>query len=209
MIYILSPHIDDAIFSLGGMLADLKEPFCIIDIFTITGYSLSVSGDVAEITEKRETEERAVCEKLGCTYIFLGFRDRPIRENAIDVELFERLSAIIEEGSIVYAPLCFSCFHEDHKITKSVAIDLARYDSFELRFYEDLPYVAYNGKAKESTDEAFTGLTPELIEIDIKKKMELVRMYDSQVNNKVIRPIELYAYDKASNRYTERIWHTK
>jgi len=210
VIYVLSPHIDDAIFSLGGMLAKMQN-VRVINIFSRSNYTITGLGDPNQITPMRKLEELEVCTAIGMRSTFLDVPERNLRDNQ-DIEAeWDAIKGIRKEictdGDLtIYAPLAFGCSHIDHIITKRVAEKLEEiYGAHRFVWYEDLPYVCSVDPQKETQYLAET-MCDRLHVIDIHAKMELVNMYKSQVDKNISKLLTVYAYEKEENRYIERTW---
>lgn len=99
MIVALSPHLDDAVFSCGGYLADHPDPErLIITVFTRsvsdpTGFALAcqtdkgLAADVDYMAVRRE-EDRAAAALLGCRTEHWDFAEAPHRGYDSAAELF-------------------------------------------------------------------------------------------------------------------------
>lgn len=159
---ILSPHYDDAAFSLGAWIA--RHPGgTLVDIFTRSGFVVGADLGVpdAETVERvsaiRQAEDRAFSSAHGLEVIELGLeepslRGRHSRDRAgvdDDVgQLREPLWQVLDRlvaggGQAVFCPAAIGG-HVNHIATRRVAIDWARARGRleNLRFYEDLPYAA-------------------------------------------------------------------
>jgi LmbE family N-acetylglucosaminyl deacetylase len=152
----ISPHLDDAVFSCGGRIAQLvKEgPVLVLNLFTRYLADLKIHGAV--MGAQRHQEERDAAEFLGFESRSLGELDAPFRRKAyrklgnlfhppcqqdldwlpgLRAKLFGMLSEI--EFETLYVPLGIG-WHVDHVLT---------YLAFEswpgkwpLQYYEDAPY---------------------------------------------------------------------
>jgi LmbE family N-acetylglucosaminyl deacetylase len=163
MILVISPHFDDAAFSLAAtlkLLAAAECPVRIINCFTMTEFApfLQAAG-VVSVTGLRREEEAHFAAMLGrwASSVALDFVDAPGRTGLgvrgiflrhsvpADTEAtIEKLVADLEEPQAdvpVLAPLAVGG-HIDHYISRQAAI--AKYSGFPIAFYEDLPYAARN-----------------------------------------------------------------
>lgn len=153
---ILSPHLDDAVFSCAGTIAGLLQqgPVLVINLFT--GYSTELKSRGVVLTSARYQEEAEAAAFLGFDSIMLGELDvsfrrpeyrslgnifRPPVQADLDwlPELKARLLALLATLSFkqLYAPLGIG-WHVDHVLTCAMLDDWA--GPAELLYYEDLPY---------------------------------------------------------------------
>ena len=90
--YFISPHLDDAVLSAGGLMSYLsnKTDVTMVSIFTVAGekpYTHAAKGflkycgytDADQLFADRRIEDRVVAEKLGIKSIHLGFTDGSFR----------------------------------------------------------------------------------------------------------------------------------
>lgn len=142
-IAILSPHLDDAILSCGGMIASYRGQGSIhvINLFT-------------KDMPSRIEEERRCADYLGYNSILCNLSDSPRRGYRLPFQMYGRMrkgderishkiSQIVEEivsrngVKKIYAPLAVG-MHVDHQHTFDAALRLK--GEYERLFYEDIPY---------------------------------------------------------------------
>lgn len=150
---IVSPHLDDAVFSCGGLLSTWTargERPLVLNVFSQTSL-------VASETEVRLAEERAAAAMLGYESRVLGAVDAFVRDPAYSsmTGLFDtapsvyipevdhviaRLRAALDtvEYGLVLAPLGIG-WHVDHLLAHLAACAVVPKE--RLSFYEDMPYV--------------------------------------------------------------------
>lgn len=156
-IYILSPHIDDAIFSLGGKIYEWDSMFeiIIINIFSKTSFVNGFEENEKEAMLVRKNEEKHVEKKLKNTkFIYLDFPEALLRwierKNIFsslwtkEITLSEKILQTINEkihdsNDIIYVPAWF-WNHIDHLIVR----DSIFWTKFHIRYYADLPYYGRN-----------------------------------------------------------------
>lgn len=91
--FFVSPHIDDAIFSAGGLISYLAEKtkVVIVNVFSSQGeppYTLSAKkflkqsgyGDMKTLFDNRIKEESRLADKLGIKVVNLGYTDASFRK---------------------------------------------------------------------------------------------------------------------------------
>lgn len=142
-VYVLSPHLDDAIWSLGPVLKSLTQAgheVCIITIFSDTTQP-----------QTRQAEDAKAAKQVGCLVEHLGFSDAILDGREVHAvfdenfkpspgkihQIAERVKKIVPEGGVVLAPSGFGV-HVDHLATRAVTDQLAA----RVAYYEDLPYAA-------------------------------------------------------------------
>ena len=152
----ISPHLDDAVFSCGGLIAQLvnEGPVLVLNLFTRYLGTLKMHGAVLGV--ERYEEEAAVANFLGFESRTLGELDAPFRREeyrkignlfrppvAQDIEwlpvlrqqLFAELSQL--EYQQLYVPLGVG-WHVDHVLAHMVFEPWT--SKPELQYYEDAPY---------------------------------------------------------------------
>lgn len=114
--YFISPHLDDAVFSAGGLLAFLacKTKITLITVFTeASGPPYTLSSKIFltkcggfhsafDLFEKRRLEDKAACCELKANMIHLGFVDGFFRKKRKDIAMMNVFDRIIPELNHVY-----------------------------------------------------------------------------------------------------------
>lgn len=108
--FFISPHLDDAVLSAGGLLSHLagKTPVTLINIFTNPGdkpYTMAAKGylrdcgftDAGSLYAKRYEEDAAVCALLGIQSINLGFIDGSFRRRTKTSRIVKYIAKKIPE----------------------------------------------------------------------------------------------------------------
>jgi LmbE family N-acetylglucosaminyl deacetylase len=172
---ILSPHFDDAVLSLGGLLAREGDDTLVATFFAgIPSKPLVRPWDTAcgftdstEAMRARTAEDRDALHVFGISddrvrnYRHLDswyrFSDKRSAVEASEPELKDaiktEIDALISECPV--APKVFVPgfeIHVDHKLVKQAAVELAStpsYDKAEFFFYQDLPSVYVKILAKK------------------------------------------------------------
>jgi len=163
--YIISPHRDDAAFSLGlttQALLGREVSVCIVNCFTISNYApYATVNTVSDVSELRLQEDKTFLAGLAAEqlagFVDIGRVDALLRLrshtsrvrtrrrlNETDSEeirgLSTDLSHVVRSG-ICLAPLALGD-HLDHRIARNAAIFSVRSTGALLGFYEDQPYAA-------------------------------------------------------------------
>ena len=225
---ILSPHIDDVVLSIGGSLIQWLERGITVSVVNVFSRSASPffwrSG--AECNSKKETElrkaeEARIAKKLGDIFVYLDYPSCTCRElkyfrpwlpvwlHAIlptDRKLFRvlkrYLGEVLKEHVELYIPIAPDPgAHIDHVLLRDsclAAIEAGQNHSCSIFLYEDQPYCSRH-KIDEILIEA--GIEFDMVGIDIDRKIEISRMYESQVRSKWLMEIEDYHNEIGGERF--------
>ncbi|MFF0742181.1 PIG-L deacetylase family protein [Streptomyces sp. NPDC004111] len=147
---VLSPHFDDAVFSLGATLAGLPGPTAVVTVYggapapdvPVSWWDSTCGFSTAhEAHRARVAEDAEACAKVGVEQVVLDHPDGPYAEGpelpGLDAFL-ERLPA----GTDVWAPLGSNqSDHENVRVRATRA--LARLGAPPPLVYADLPYTGH------------------------------------------------------------------
>lgn len=154
---VLSPHYDDAVYSLWHQLTPASR---VITIFA--GYpadekpsewDLSTGfSNARDAIAARSEENRAALAQTGADSLDLAFLDTVFRKpgELQPEQLAEILKRHLTPDAQVLAPLgfSFSFRHPDHNLTREAA-KLLLSDGRDVAFYADIPYVLQPNKLKK------------------------------------------------------------
>nr|AAD27813.1 unknown [Streptomyces lavendulae]AAD32721.1 MitC [Streptomyces lavendulae] len=157
---VLSPHADDAVWSLGGRLArwaaEGPRP-TVVTVFAGPAAGKPESWRSAADPAVRRAEDRAACAELGVRHVPLGFTDAALRTasgaylyasprrlfgpwHPADLPLLEEVRAALlplcAGASSVHVPLAAGR-HVDHRLVRGAVEPLS---PARTVFYEDFPY---------------------------------------------------------------------
>lgn len=161
-VVVLSAHLDDACFSVGGLLSALQGG-TLINVFNRSTYLARPPEDArgplpeSEVARLREAEDRAFARQVGVhtEYLnggepgFFGRRPNDLSGLAQDVlqvkdALLVALQKQVRSDKIkpyLWAPMAIGRHVNHHAVYEIVLQERARLQAnFELCFYEDLPY---------------------------------------------------------------------
>lgn len=158
---VLSPHRDDAVFSLYLALRKWQQSplrIIILNFFTQSNYAPRISGKgAALVSNVRKTEDHKALAKIGKNIQILDcdLLDAPLRlgieaaavcrpETRPDTRCVTEIAAYIRNlarNDLLLAPLSLGG-HVDHRAVNEAAIASASKKS-RLAFYEDLPYATW------------------------------------------------------------------
>jgi LmbE family N-acetylglucosaminyl deacetylase len=212
--FIISPHIDDAIFSIGNTInSHFKgKTVVIINVFSISNFTISkTKTSIESVTNLRKAEELDLLNKLAFIQtINLDFLDAPLRnispisnnrkldahsQELID-DLYKRLVSIIPKSETVFFPLSIGN-HIDHIICFELALKLMLTGRpyFKLKFYEDMPYKAkIQYLVKDDRISEIEYRTGFAIKVFLQCqpnpiKSDLIACYKSQLNSEIVSAI--------------------
>jgi len=225
---ILSPHIDDACFSLGGLLSELTCTKLIWNIFSCSDFHKY--GNIEDVIAKRMDEDQRFCDKInaknintayedaharGCMRLreYLGVPTKTVLLNHLDI--IENISMQITNAIVDYKIdiLCIPMAvgnHVDHIMVRQSAI-LAMMSSstkIPMFFYEDLPYAIDLRNLNQAKEEisSFYLLKEIHTEISELNKTELIKLYETQVTNRDIDLIINHSICIERGKACERLW---
>lgn len=201
----VSPHLDDAVFSVGGILALLGVVTDVVVLTCFTGsvatadatpFALStqldkgLSPDVDYMALRREEDRRALAV-LGVPGRHLGLLEAPHRgygspaelfagrhpDDAVGEELAALLAPLLEDADLVLAPQALGD-HVDHQWVTEVVADLV---PVERRvWWRDTPYVLRRPDATPPAQVTGDELAVDVASV-LDAKVEAVRCYATQV----------------------------
>ncbi len=233
-ITVLSPHLDDAAFSLYLWLARWSSASLqlrVVNFFTVSSYAPrtpSTSPNVISDIRKREDRQALSLISTGIGVECLDLLDAPLRlgigvdrvcnpdaarlQDGLDADaLGGELRKYFAQG-LVLAPLGLGN-HIDHLAVREAAISASAYR--KLGFYEDLPYAAWtpvralHNRISETEQRTGLRLRPCVIRSDhaaISRKGRVIGKYQSQIGRRDASAIVRFA---STYRGGERIWIPK
>ena len=202
---VLSPHFDDACFSLGGFLKTLGHGI-LINLFTHGRYVVQPRLARADLTQDavryvRDKEDRAFASACGLVRRDLECEEPALRRRrpsemaglADDVgQIEDRLLALLfalaaESGtpSTLFVPLGIGRHVNHRAATETILRNLARLQPFfEFYFYEELPYasnVFHRLAALERLRHRAGGVRRHVFTAPWREKHALIGLYQSQL----------------------------
>ncbi|MCK2244363.1 MULTISPECIES: PIG-L deacetylase family protein [unclassified Crossiella] len=219
---VVSPHPDDAVLALGGLLA--ARGGRVLDVFSVeTWTSIPYYAARPELTTRLlAAEELVACRVLGADPELLGFLDAadrpehaagflapdPAAGHTGEPELFAALTARLAKEltgcAEVYLPLAVGG-HVDHLLCREAVLALAARGALpgsRLVFYEDQPYSLFTSAEELSAALAprlraagLDRLRPRLLPMDAtagQAKQEALKAYRIQVRAGIRRRVARY-----------------
>lgn len=222
---ILAPHCDDAMLALGGHILLDPGVYDVVVVFATTAWTtLSEKLSTEEITILNQTEEIKVARAANIHLKLIetpealmrgytAWNDQSISKSDLMLigKLWEELSEIFFEYDDIYFPLAIGG-HVDHRIVRHLVLQnylKLQKAGVNLYAYEDLPYAWYgdNDKALNSLIKKHR-VTPITLDISssINKKMDLLRIYRSQLSNDDLQKVFEYSQSIGDKINKERVW---
>jgi LmbE family N-acetylglucosaminyl deacetylase len=198
---VLSPHLDDAVFACGELIASAPGS-AVATLFAgrpgqpdLTGWDRDAGfrpGD--DVLGTRRAEDRAALQVLDATPLWLDFADDQYGEPASMQALVAAVCGIVEtqDADTVLVPA--GLFHADHRRTHDAALFvIERFPSKHWLVYEDALYRRIDGLLGERLRLLHAiGLAPERIRPPInaaarERKRRAVACYRSQIKALALR----------------------
>ena len=227
---VVSPHLDDAALSLGAsMLVGPAGGWLVLDVFSRPAWWRLVRWDGDLLQRVRREEERLMARLAGARLLDLDLPEALLRGHDFgaafsgepaeeDREVVARLEAEVAglarrwSGAHWYLPLGAGG-HRDHRICRDAGLRAllgAGTAEDRICFYEDQPYTAALGGVPDFAS-ALPGraLTPHLQEgtaAQVLWKLELSRVYWSQLTRSEIERLGRYARRIGGEAPAERVW---
>jgi LmbE family N-acetylglucosaminyl deacetylase len=196
-VVVLSPHLDDAVFSLGATMSRLGRAGAEVTALTVFGgdpESLEPAGPwdrwtgfrtAAEAAATRRVEDRKACSLLGATPIWHSFADVQYDDGSDDSDLVRALEESLPRADTLLVP-GFPLTHPDHA---RLAPTVLRSGVFPgtVALYAELPYALWEDSP--TVPEPLRELVPDGVTWrgvdaglrDLVRKVLACRAYGSQV----------------------------
>lgn len=148
-VLVLSPHLDDAVFSCGGLLASLRDTW-VVTVFAarpdagmpLTEWDRAAGyGPDEDVIGLRRNEDRAALTMLGARPVWMKFLDSQYGASPRAARISAALKALMRTRmpETVFFPL--GLFHGDHRLVHQAAIRLpTQYPRVTWFVYEDALY---------------------------------------------------------------------
>ena len=178
IVYVLSPHSDDACLSVGLAITAWRRAglaIRIVTFFTRSGYARGRAAgtdpeEVGRISALRAAEDLTFTRAVGVPPpLDLGWEDAPLRrkirvrdvfarralgpEDETEAEALSQELRSLPEPLALVAPLAIG-HHLDHRVVLEAAV---RVPEVPIAFYEDLPYAAGRSEADRAAAAAAAG----------------------------------------------------
>jgi len=203
---IVSPHIDDSVLSIGGIIDKYNTEYniIVIDVFSISAWSKNPKYfyGISGILQLRKNEENAISKILNYKYIFLDHSSYYPFKNKKGEDVYSNLLHYINKDDIIFCPL--GLIHPNHVFVHN-ACEKLKLNGYKIIWYEDLPYMTWKNKS------IITNLNKkynfETIDINIDKKLSVIKLYTSQIFDIWMSEIKKYSGSIVKGKYVERVWY--
>lgn len=201
MIAVVSPHLDDGVFSCGALLAARPGSVVVTALAGRRGVALPpkwegvtpwdaacgfAPGD--DVIAARRAEDREALSILGASPVWLDFPDAQYGPSPSPAALCRALDRVVERLSPELVVLPLGLFHSDHVLVSDSALGLVRArPRVAFHAYEDAMYRRLEGRTEEALQRVRRrGITPIPVEISappdcLERKLRAVQCYRSQL----------------------------
>ena len=147
---VLSPHLDDAIFSIGAGIAKASRSGATVSVITVfAGDPESRAapgwwdekagfGSEGEAARARRVEDREACRLVGAVPVWLPFADATYERHVADSELWESVAEAVRDADSILVP-GYPLAHVDHLRLARVVLG-RRVASARVGLYVEQPY---------------------------------------------------------------------
>lgn len=163
LLYFISPHLDDAIFSCGGLIYELKKKNNIIKVINVfTGFddkNYSKEGldflkktsfkSFSELFEKRLEEDKKVFDELNINVFNLGFKEFIFQKKSLEEyfndkklkkAIFEKINNLLtDKNRLIFIPYGLGN-NPDHLLLRQIVEDKFK----NIIYYLEWPYIIKN-----------------------------------------------------------------
>jgi LmbE family N-acetylglucosaminyl deacetylase len=148
---VLSPHLDDAILSLGATIAQAAQrgtDVLVLTVFAGDPKSTTAAGSwddkagfdsFGEAARGRREEDRIACARVGATPAWLPFADAQYEPELDEDRIWEEIVEAVEGATAVLMP-GFPLVHPDHARLTKLVLRLG-VPNARLALYAEQPYV--------------------------------------------------------------------
>ena len=154
----MSPHLDDAVFSVGASIRHATRHGVNVDVVTVLAgdpdstraadrYSLRAGfSTMGEAASRRREEDRQACELLGATAFWLPLSDDgDVRDPAA---VRQALAASVDDYDAILLP-GFPLAHADHRLVSTLALEVLPRDR-AVGLYVEQPYASWHALARST-----------------------------------------------------------
>ncbi|MEY2432680.1 MAG: hypothetical protein QOC92_2405 [Acidimicrobiaceae bacterium] len=150
-VVVLSPHLDDAVLSLGASIAASVRRGATVRIVTVFAGDPGTTrpsstwevrcgfASAAEAAQKRRIEDLAACRRIGATPAWLAYPDVDHAEERNTDQIGTAIEEAIVGADMVLMP-GFPLVHPDHLQVTKLALE-RRSPAVRFGFYAEQPYV--------------------------------------------------------------------
>jgi LmbE family N-acetylglucosaminyl deacetylase len=156
---VVSPHLDDAVFSMGGWLLAHGQRLRVVTLCAGEPSAGSLSSwdrrcgfaSGAEAVQRRRAEDHAACRLIGVEPVHLSFADFPYTGLKTTDAVAEALRGALAGARKVFVPLGIGA-HPDHVVARDAGLQVAVEAAVELSLYADAPYASARGFFRQDVE---------------------------------------------------------
>jgi LmbE family N-acetylglucosaminyl deacetylase len=161
-IVVVSPHLDDAVLSLGSTVAHAVQEGANVEILTVFSDSPTSQAEAGawdkdcgfategEAAAARRAEDLRACALLGAVPRWLDFGDECYDRRGTDDDIYSAINSAVGGADAVLIP-GFPLLHADHARLSSLLLRRGL-DCPRLALYGEQPYMFTEGKAPTDGD---------------------------------------------------------
>jgi LmbE family N-acetylglucosaminyl deacetylase len=154
-VLVVSPHLDDAVFSLGAAMHRMARRGRRVQVVTVMAgdpASATPAGPwdrragfatAGEAARSRREEDRRACSLLGVRPLWLSFPDEQYRQDLDGQEVWGQLAPLAAEAAEVFVP-GFPLTNPGHRWTAELVLENAPPDA-AVALYAEQPYATWEG----------------------------------------------------------------
>lgn len=166
---VVSPHLDDGVFSLGATIAANARHGVEVRVVTVFGNDPASRLDAGpwdracgfategEAASARREEDRRACDLVGAVPVWLPFRDAEYASERSDATVWEPLAPLLADADCVLVP-GFPLAHPDH-LWLTILVLAHRSPEQRVGLYVEQPYAAWRLIGRGRRDWAAPNLT--------------------------------------------------
>lgn len=208
---VLSPHLDDGVFSVGATIARASRSGARVTVLTVFAGDPASSAPVGEwdrlagfatageAATARRREDRRACSLLSATPVWQPFLDEQYADGSDDAALAGVLEDALRTADTVLVP-GYPLTHPDHARLVRLVFTAGLF-SGRIAFYAEQPYMLWEGRP--ALPESLRDLVPETITWrgtrigyrDLALKVLACRAYSSQlvcIPHRIVWPMARY-----------------
>lgn len=170
---VVSPHLDDAAFSLGETIADWVDEGHEVTIFSVYA-GIPKDPDGRAKYQRLWLEHERCCEVLGAAHHNMDFLDDTYCPRPPVTAVTGAIRDAVAGFNVVVGPT--GIHHPDHQRVAAVCADLGTWRYDELPYYVEFPLQAFRGAGE------YAMITPPPGHLPIKRRACLA--YESQIHEK-------------------------
>jgi LmbE family N-acetylglucosaminyl deacetylase len=192
---VLSPHLDDAVLSVGALIHSLTRRGLDVSVVTVLAGNAAATAPAGgwdagsgfrtqgEAARMRCREDERACRMLGARPVWLPYSDEQYDRGADDRAIASSVRSAIDDADVVLVP-GFPLVHADHAWLTTLMLRGDVVDNARVGFYVEQPYAARRGEPRlsDGVDAAngFHWSTAPMRPRDAFAKLRAVSAYRSQ-----------------------------